>query len=389
MSRRFKASQVRLIAALIAALFALLPGWKKLTGLFTWFSPFIMLNSLFVLKSFVLLNLLGIVVLVISFFRKRWFCRYLCPTGFLCDLASGVNKKKRLKISAVPPFGKWIAVISLASAIAGLPLFILLDPMAIFNGFFSIFREGISTAVIISLSALPLLMILSFFLPGIWCVKICPLGGLQEWMAELRNRVYGKADAGKGNNALKYKGRRVFIASGAGLLAGLITPRFLSASTVKYIRPPSSLPKMLFNTLCVRCGSCIKACPGNILIHHKDPGDPLSWMTPEVTFENNGYCIEECNLCSVVCPGGAITQFRADAKKYIFMATAEVNLDNCLLMERVECDRCKMVCSYSAITIEFNREDLISSPVIDKNKCVGCGACAVICPPRTIEMIPV
>lgn len=137
MSRRFKASQVRLIAALMAALFALLPVWKKLTGLFTWFSPFIMLNSLFVLKSFVLLNLLGIVVLVISFFRKRWFCCYLCPTGFLCDLASGVNKKKRLKISAVPPFGKWIAVISLASAIAGLPLFILLDPMAIFNGFFS------------------------------------------------------------------------------------------------------------------------------------------------------------------------------------------------------------------------------------------------------------
>ena len=389
MNRRLKASQIRLISTLAAIALALPFGWQKLTGLFTWFSPFVMLNTAFVLKSFVLLNLFGVIVLILSFFRKRWFCRYMCPTGFLCDLASKYNRKSRFSLRKVPFLGRWTALMSLAAAIIGLPLFILLDPMAIFNGFFSLFTENVSAVVVLSFTGLPALIVLSWFFPGIWCVKICPLGGLQDEMADMRNRLINLRESGESGNTVKSKGRRVFIASGAGLLLGLIVPRFLKAPSKRYFRPPSSLPKNLFNTLCIRCGSCIKACPSNIIVHRKDPDDPASWMTPEVTFNNNGYCIEDCNLCSVVCPTGAITQFSREAKQYIFMATAEVHLDNCLLTERIECDRCKTACSYNAITIEFNRNNMISYPLVDSAKCVGCGACAVICPPRTIEMIPV
>jgi ferredoxin-type protein NapF len=278
---------------------------------------------------------------------------------------------------------------SLAAAIIGLPLFILLDPMAIFNGFFSLFTENISAAVVLSFTGLPVIIVISWFFPGIWCGKICPLGGLQDETAELRKAIINITRPGKSNTPAKYQGRRVFIAFGTGLLLGLLIPRFLTSSSKKYFRPPASLPKNLFNTLCIRCGSCLKACPGQIIVHRKDPDDPLSWMTPEVTFDNNGYCLEDCNMCSVVCPSGAITQFSREAKKQIVMAIAEVHTDNCLLTERVECDRCKTACSYDAITIEFNRKSMISKPWVDTVKCVGCGACAIICPPRTIEMIPV
>jgi ferredoxin-type protein NapF len=229
---------------------------------------------------------------------------------------------------------------------------------------------------------------LSWFFPGIWCVKLCPLGGLQDEIAGLHSRLINRRTEGRNSNMDKYKGRRVFLAAGTGLLLGLIVPRFLKSSSKSYFRPPSSLPENLFNTLCIRCGSCIKACPSKIIIHRQNPDDPASWMTPEVTF-NDGYCIEDCNLCSIVCPSGAITQFSLEAKKHIVMAAAEVHLDDCLLMERIECDRCKNACTYDAITIEFNNENMISYPLIDAGKCVGCGACAVICPPRTIEMIPV
>jgi ferredoxin-type protein NapF len=260
--------------------------------------------------------------------------------------------------------------------------------MAIFNGFFSLFTENVSVAVIISFMGLPVLLILSWFFPGIWCVKLCPLGGLQDEIAGLRLRIGRAIEGDKSRMPAGNQGRRFFLASGAGLLLGLVIPRFLKERPGKYFRPPSSLPQNLFNTLCIRCGSCIKVCPSHIIIHHKDPDDPASWMTPEVTFSNNGYCIEDCNMCSVVCPSGAITQFSREAKKHIFMATAVVHLDNCLLMEHEECDRCKNVCSYNAITIEFDSNNLTSYPLVDTDKCVGCGACAVICPPRTIEMIP-
>ncbi len=388
MNRRLTASRIRLFSTLAAITLALPLGWGEFTGLFAWFSPFVMLNSVFVLKSFVLLNLLGLAVLVLSFFRKRWFCRYMCPAGYLCDLASGYNIRSSFRLNKVPFIGRWTALISLAAAIVGLPMFILFDPMAIFNGFFSLSTGPISAAVIISFMGLPLLLIMSWFFPGIWCVKLCPLGGLQDEIAGLRKRLVNQRPGSKNRIPDKYQGRRAFIAAGTGLLLGLIVPRFLKSNSKSYFRPPSSLPENLFNTLCIRCGSCIKACPSKIIVHRQDPDDPVSWMTPEVTF-NEGYCIEDCNLCSIVCPSGAITQFKREAKKHIFMATAEVHLDKCLLMERVECDRCKISCGYDAITIEFNRDNMMSFPLIDSDKCVGCGACAVICPPRTIEMIPV
>ncbi|NLN31388.1 MAG: 4Fe-4S binding protein [Bacteroidales bacterium] len=69
-----------------------------------------------------------------------------------------------------------------------------------------------------------------------------------------------------------------------------------------------------FNTLCSRCGNCIRACPARI-IHPLTLYDlPLAWMTPVIRFED-GYCLETCNVCSRVCPTGAIELFPPEAKK--------------------------------------------------------------------------
>jgi Fe-S-cluster-containing hydrogenase component 2 len=110
----------------------------------------------------------------------------------------------------------------------------------------------------------------------------------------------------------------------------------------------------------------------------------MGWMVPEIDF-NNGYCLEGCNLCSQVCPSGAITLFGKDAKAQLKIGLAEVLPENCLLTEHKECDRCKSACSYEAITIEAVR-DFTALPVINTDRCVGCGACFVICPPVTIKM---
>jgi ferredoxin-type protein NapF len=70
------------------------------------------------------------------------------------------------------------------------------------------------------------------------------------------------------------------------------------------------------------------------------------------------------------------------------MGSAEVIYSDCLLAKNRECDRCKAACSYDAITIEPSATTVLMKPVVAPEKCVGCGACAVICPARTITMKP-
>ena len=382
-----KPKHIRRISTALAVLLALPLQWGLFSGFYMWFSPFVMLNSFFLLKSMVVFYVLGWAVLLISFFRKRWFCRYMCPVGLGCDTFSGWGKRNVPKVKKIPRLGKWLALISLGGALTGIPLFILLDPMALFNSFFAAFSSAPSVPVIVSLSGLPLLLLIHLFLPGIWCGKLCPLGGLFDEISTIRNWTNKTFSKSKDVTTEKNFGRRMFLATGSGIVAGLIVPRFLSSKPAPFFRPPASINEKLFNTLCVRCGNCIKACPGNILTHHQQTKNAISWMTPELTFQNKGYCLEDCTLCGNVCPTGSISPFTVEAKKQLYIGSIEIGLEECLLSDRKECDRCKAVCLYEAIKIIPSDTPLIAKPVADLKKCVGCGACAAVCPTETIHMV--
>jgi len=369
---------------MVALLLALPLGWKGLTGFFTWLSPFILLNSILALKSLVLLNFAGLVVLALVTIKKRFFCRKLCPVGLACDWASSFNSGKKNRIKRIPPIGKWLAIISLTGAIVGFPVFIFLDPTAIFNGFFGAFTQSSSIVVIISLAGFPLLLLIHLVFPGIWCTKLCPLGGLQDEVYRIKEYVEKKRNGKKKTASVFFGGRRLFLASGLGLVSGLFIPKILNAEVKPHFSPPGSVGKRLFNFLCVRCGSCIKSCPSNILIHHKDLEDAVSWMIPEISFDS-GYCLEDCNLCSQVCPSGAITLFASEAKSILKIGLAEVLPHDCLLTQNKECDRCKVACKYEAIKIDIHGQ-YDALPAIDSDKCNGCGACFVICPEEAIRI---
>jgi Pyruvate/2-oxoacid:ferredoxin oxidoreductase delta subunit len=89
-------------------------------------------------------------------------------------------------------------------------------------------------------------------------------------------------------------------------------------------------------------------------------------------------------LCGTVCPSGAIKQFARDEKKNLVIGIAHVNLENCLLTTFKECDLCKKYCEYNAVEIQSNR--FPAFPIIVEDRCVGCGACVVVCPERVIHV---
>ncbi len=369
-----KRNTIRFIALVFAVLVALPFGWGKLSGLSSWMSPFITLNSVFALKSFVLLNSIGFLVLAATWLKKRFFCRYLCPVGCLLDrMPNQYKEKKSLSLQNVPFINKLLSITSLTGAAFGFPLFIFLDPLSVFNGFFATLIRLSWLSVIASGSGFLLLLLMQFIWPGLWCKRLCPLGGLQLLVLDLKVLVYETKQA----KVKKDIGRRIFIGSAIGATTAIAFPLIVIGEDNKIIRPPASVNPEEFYALCTRCGNCIKACPTKIL--KQDTRLGLGILTPVVIFDH-AYCLETCNACSVVCPSGAITLFSVNAKSQLTMGKAEVNTTDCLLSHQTECDRCIQVCSYKAIIIKGKDKESLILPEVESAKCVGCGACKIVCP---------
>jgi ferredoxin len=159
------------------------------------------------------------------------------------------------------------------------------------------------------------------------------------------------------------------------------------------VRPPGSVPEPEFLNLCIRCGECFKACPNNVL---QPLGFELGFeglWTPAVKANWSG-CEPSCNNCCQVCPTGAIRPISLDEKRVARMGLAIVNERTCLpFAGREACQLCVDECHAAGYhAIEFIRvgtqteadgtpiEDSgYLAPVVDRDRCVGCGLCQTRC----------
>ncbi|MDR2953754.1 MAG: 4Fe-4S dicluster domain-containing protein [Prevotella sp.] len=153
------------------------------------------------------------------------------------------------------------------------------------------------------------------------------------------------------------------------------------------IVPPGSLSVKNVKDHCTACQLCVSACPNNILV----PSKKLEiFMQPEITFED-GYCRPECIECSLVCPTGAIKPITTADKSAISIGLAVWIKDNCIVnRDDVQCDNCERHCPTGAITLidrDPGYSDSLKIPTVDKELCIGCGACENLCPARPFSAI--
>ncbi len=170
------------------------------------------------------------------------------------------------------------------------------------------------------------------------------------------------ADTGEARRERKTVGREL---SRRNLIRG----RFVQAPVMH--RPPYAIPESDFRSRCTRCKDCETACPTGIIGRDSAGFPKLRFGEANCTF---------CGDCAEACKAGSLNP---DAAR---PWSVRARIDNtCLSINAVTCRTCEESCEAGAIRFRLMTGGRALA-LVDTSRCNGCGACAVVCPSKSIEM---
>ncbi|MCL2791781.1 MAG: 4Fe-4S binding protein [Spirochaetaceae bacterium] len=239
------------------------------------------------------------------------------------------------------------------------------------------------------------------------CLKGCPKGAIKYVCAKGAPDMEKRTETSmkKSTDELTNAGvvRRGFISGAVMLVLGLFTRNTVQAfdpdgglvplegkrapARSHPIIPPGADNIRNFRRRCTGCQLCVSVCRNQVL----RPSDKVSgFLQPHISFER-GYCRPECVKCSQVCPTGAIRPITTAEKSATQIGYAIWQKDLCVVLtDNVSCDLCAFKCPTAAITMipqSATSPGLPRIPMVDTNRCIGCGACENLCPVRPYSAI--
>lgn len=170
--------------------------------------------------------------------------------------------------------------------------------------------------------------------------------------------------------------RRDFFKFGLSKSSNAISKRIDRKAPRIGIRPPGAVSEQEFLLLCTRCNDCVDACPHDVIFKPTFSSAKIYGETPFLSLSTKACEFCEDMPCITACKPNALV--RGDQP--IKIGIAEVFREHCLGAQGQRCDYCERSCpkEFAALTIGEDRV-----PIIDKDKCVGCGKCEYICPSMT------
>ena len=142
--------------------------------------------------------------------------------------------------------------------------------------------------------------------------------------------------------------------------------------TPMVVRPPYGFNESLFQSECITCESkaCVTSCDEQIIFIEEDG-------IPRLDFSKSGCTF--CEDCASACEANVLSLEHTHTSEQI-NAVFRISTEGCVAHHGVICFSCKEPCIDDAIL--FNG---LFNPVIDTDKCTGCGFCLGRCPTQAIS----
>jgi MauM/NapG family ferredoxin protein len=304
------------------------------------FRPLVYLLPFFTLVLFALL-------VAAERLDRRFWCRAFCPLGALYGLVARFSRLRRRPTALCPDCGDCTEICKMAAFAPGKPA-----------------RHQTSECQL--------------------CLRCLEACGKEDRVTFTFSSKAPRAPLDLGR-------RQMITAVAAGAVAvPLIRLGSLARRPDEFlIRPPGAQSEGEFLSRCIRCGQCLKVCLTNGL-------QPVLWeagleglYTPRL-IPRMGYCSHSCNLCGQVCPTGAIPNLKLAVKQASALGTATINRTRCIpYTEGTDCLVCEEHCPVSPKAITFVEQEVfniqgerlkVKLPVVNADRCIGCGHCEHVCP---------
>ncbi|MEN8153963.1 MAG: 4Fe-4S dicluster domain-containing protein [Acidobacteriota bacterium] len=293
----------------------------------------------------VLIGIIFFLIIISNYYKRRFYCNYICPLGALYGL---ISKFSLLNLRVDTKSCKECNICSSGCTYNGSPFkdYLKSECMVCYNCEDDCTPDSITT---------------EFRFKGVERNKI-DLG---------RRRMSGSIVSG------------IFLSS---------LPRISGVSISKthpFERPPGSVTEDEFLDKCIRCGECMQACPTNFIQPaFFETGIDGIW-TP-ILEALTGYCEYECNRCTQVCPTNAIEKLTLEQKKEFKIGTAVIDKDRCYTYaDGYNCAVCEEHCPVPEKAIRFREVDTwnfegklvkVKQIYVIPDLCIGCGICENVCP---------
>ena len=184
-------------------------------------------------------------------------------------------------------------------------------------------------------------------------------------------------------------GRRTFL-----LTSGAVVATATMANTKKIvgkndpinnrkpIMPPGADNLYHFNAHCTGCQLCVSKCPMQVLKPAVLQYGISGITQPHLIFSTHQFCTYDCNICSCICPTGALRHIPMEEKKLTQIGVAKFRKEKCeVFTKEKDCGACAEHCPSQAVHMIPYKGGL-TIPEVTDNLCIGCGACESICPAK-------
>lgn len=276
-----------------------------------------------------------VAVLVLMFFKNRFFCTNICPVGALLGLISKFSLNKiYINQSLCVSCGMCEKNCS--------------------SGCINSKEKSIDNETCVKC---------------LKCLSVCPKGGIK----------FGKEQKVKSEVKFSLKRRQLIIGTavvalfGGMVKAGMVLKDKVVEKIKDIILPAGAESKERFLNKCFNCNLCVANCPSKILVKADE-----SFGAVHIDY-SKGFCKYDCAKCGEVCPTGAIKRLKLEEKQKTRIAMAMIIEDKCN-----HCGACASICPRGAIIKQDGK-----APVLNAQKCIGCGACKSTCWHEAIELFPI